>query len=83
MLFYLLYIQSMNSMNLWNIYYGPILLGLGILLQVVFMLKWKRSFILSCLGALCISIVCYMDKDITLFIGQVFVLFFQFLIRRT
>ncbi len=82
MLFYLLYIEKMISTLHWNIYYGPFFLIVGIALQALFMFRPRTSFYIPCLGAICISIVCYMDRDITLFIGQLALLFFQLLLRQ-
>ncbi len=82
MLFCLFYTKLMIAQSHWNLYYGPLILGMGIFLQTLFICKPHLPFIIACLGALCITFLCYVDRDITLFIGQVGILFFQFLLRR-
>ncbi len=72
----------MDTFLLWNIYYGPILLILGIVLQALFLYKTHFSFAIPCAGAFCISVVAYVDSDIVLFVGQMALLFLQFCMRR-
>ena len=72
----------MFSILYWNLYIGPLLLALGIISQAIFIYNPKISFILPLFGSLCISIICYIDSDIILFIGQIIILFFEYLLRQ-
>ncbi len=65
----------------WNLYYGPLLLGIGIFLQVYFLLRLRKPFFLAILGACLISIVAYMDSDMVLFIGQILILILLWLCK--
>ncbi len=58
----------------WNLYIGPLLLALGIILQVYFLLRPNISFFIALIGAVMLGIVAYMDSDIFLFVGQIFIL---------
>ncbi len=80
---HLFYMYGMISPIHWNIYYGPLLLGIGIVLQALFIFRPRLPFFIPCLGAACIAFICYMDRDVALFVGQIFILLFQFLIRRS
>ncbi len=74
--------KAMDFILQWNMYYGPILLILGIVLQAIFLYKTHLSFVFPGIGALCISCVAYMDSDLILFVGQMAVLFLQFCLRK-
>ncbi len=82
MLFHLHYERVMNDILQWNTLYGPLLLCFGIGLQAFFFIKLNSSFIFPCVGALCISFVAFMDKDITLFLGQLALLFLQWCLHK-
>ncbi len=71
----------MDDILSWNMYYGPALLFLAIVLQGFFLIKPKISFIFPCVGALCMSAIAFVDSDITLFLGQMALLFLQFCLR--
>ncbi len=72
----------MDIFLLWNVYFAPILLILGIVLQAIFLYKTHLSFALPSIGAFCISVIAYVDSDIVLFVGQLALLFLQFCMRR-
>ncbi len=57
----------------WNIYLGPLLLGIGIFLQIYFFFRPQITFYCVIFAASLISIVSYMDSDIVLFVGQLLI----------
>ncbi len=71
----------MENILFWNLYLRPCLLLLALALQVYFILKKQNMFIFSVLGAMCVSVVAYMDMDITLFIGQCMLLALQWVLK--
>ncbi len=65
----------------WNTYLGPILIILGISLQIAFFFKPSMPFKYPILGALCISLLAYVDKDILLYLQQLGLITIQYFLK--
>ena len=65
----------MFSTLVWNVWCSPLSLGLGLIPQLWHVWRPSRhSFALAVCGALLVSAGAYVDRDATLFVGQLLVL---------